>query len=568
MRPFLRVNMADMSVKDMAVPANYEGLGGRGLIAKILNEEIDAKCDPIGEGNKLIFCTGLLAGTPVTTAQRLSVGGKSPLTNTVKEANAGGTVGLLMAKLGLKAIVVEGKPKDGLWLLHITAEGAKLVAADEYAGLNNYELFEKLQGKYGSKAGIAGIGSAGERLYNIASVQVSSIAGHPTRAAARGGMGAVMGSKGLKAIVVDAGGTVQVQYADRAKFVENNKTLISGVQGNALSGSAMPALGTAVLVNVTNAIGALATNNFSVGQFAGAEKISGEFITDQQTKRGGRGRHGCQPGCLIKCSLDHIDENGEFITSGLEFETLALMGSNLGIGDADAVARFDRICDDIGVDTMDAGAILGVCMEGGKAAFGDIGGALSLLKEMADGTDFGKVMGAGADSAGKALGVKRVPTVKGQGVAAYDPRALKGTGVSYAVSTMGADHTTGNAIGHPVLNPTKKDGAIPVVAQLQVVMATADTLGVCIFSSFCWGDPTFMAALCGILEGRFGGAWDADRTVGLGVETLTLEKEFNRKAGITAKDDVLPEFFYTEPLSPTGAVFDFTPEELAGAIPF
>jgi aldehyde:ferredoxin oxidoreductase len=568
MQPYIEVNLTDMIVKNEKMPEKYDGFGGRGLVAKFLNEEVDPGCDPIGEDNKLIICTGLLAGTPASSSDRLSVGAKSPLTGTVKEANAGGTAGRLMTKLGLKAIVIEGKPKSGWWILHLTPGGANLIQGDEYAGLNTYELFEKLQEKFGKKCGILGIGVAGERLYNIASIQVASIEGHPTRVAARGGLGAVMGSKRIKAVIIEEGGNAELAYDNREKFNTANKILIEGIKSNPLSGGAMPGLGTAVLVNVTNSIGALSTRNFSDGQFDMAENISGEFINELQGKRGIKGRHPCQPGCIIKCSMDYNDENGAFLTSGLEFETLGLLGANLGIGDIDAIARLDRMCDDIGVDTMDAGVILGVCMEGGKAEFGDMDGAFALLKEMADGTDFGKLMGKGANNVGKELGVERIPTVKGQGLAAYDPRALKGTGVTYAVSTMGADHTTGNLIGNPVLDPVKKDGTIPAVTQAQVVMATADSLGVCIFSSFCWADPACFTAVADLLEGLYGGEWDTDKVAGLGVECLTLEKEFNRKAGITEGDDVLPEFFSKEPLNPTNAVFDFTPEELAEAIPF
>ena len=568
MKPYIKVNMTDMTVKNEAMPEKYYGFGGRSLIAKFLNEEVDPKCDPVGEDNKLIICTGLLAGTTATTSGRLSIGAKSPLTGTVKEANSGGTAGQLLTKLGLKAVVIEGMPGSGWWILHITPDGASLVPGDEYAGLNTYGLFEKLQEKYGKKCGILGIGSAGERLYNIASVHVSSTDGLPTRVAARGGLGAVMGSKKIKAVIIESGGNAVLEYDDREKFNAANMTLNEGILGNPLSGGAMPALGTAVLVNVSNSMGALATRNFSDGQFDKAENISGEFIAEQQAGRGGKGHHPCQPGCIVKCSMDYLDEKGEYLTSGLEFETIGLFGSNLDIGDIDVVARLDRICDEIGIDTMDAGVILGVCMEGGKIGFGDADGAFALIKEMADGTDFGRLMGQGANPVGKELGVKRIPTVKGQGLAAYDPRGLKGTGVTYAVSTQGADHTTGNCIGNPSLDPSKKDGTIPVVTETQVVMATIDTLGVCIFSSFCWTDPACFAAVAGLMEGLYGGKWDPDRVAGLGVECLTLEKEFNRKAGFTNDDNRLPEFFCKEPLNPTGAVFDFTPEELDQALPF
>ncbi len=207
-------------------------------------------------------------------------------------------------------------------------------------------------------------------------------------------------------------------------------------------------------------------------------------------------------------------------------------------------------------------------MEAGKLEFGDEKGALDLIQEMIDGTEFGRLLGDGTETAGKYLGVKRIPTVKGQSLAAYDPRALKGTGVTYATSPMGADHTAGNTLGDESVNPYKKEGQVELSTTMQVGMATFDNLGMCIFAGFCTADPQNIGYLLEMMSGKFGGEWNPDRLFGLGAQTIGMEKEFNRIAGFTEKDDVLPSFMYTEELGPNNVVFDILEEEMMGAVPF
>jgi aldehyde:ferredoxin oxidoreductase len=566
---FLRVNANTKTVIYENASKDYELFGGRALIAKLLNEEVDPKCDPLGPDNKLIICPGLLTGTSAPCSGRLSVGAKSPLTGGIKEANAGGTAAQLMAKLDLKAIIIEDQPNSNDWyLLKLSKDNAELISADEYIGMNNYALAEKLQEAYGKKIGIISIGGAGERGYKNSTLQVTDPEGRPARAAARGGLGSVMASKRIKAIVLDVSGPSNTEYADKDRFTSAAKSYSKGIMDNPVSGQGLPALGTAVLVNVVNAMGALSTNNFSQGTFEHAEMISGEYLAEMQGPRGGKQNHKCHPGCVIGCSNIIHDEKGEYLTSGFEYETIGLCGSNCGISSLDTIAKMDRMCDDFGLDTMETGCTIGVCMESGKIAFGDEQGALNLIQEMIDGTELGKILGNGTDAAGKYLGVKRIPTVKGQAIAAYDPRALKGTGVTYATSPMGGDHTAGNSLGNPTVDPCKKEGQVDLSTNLQVGMATFDALGMCIFSGFCTADPANVGYLIEMLAAKFGHTWDADKVFGLGVQTIALEKAFNRAAGFTMDDDMLPEFFYLEPLSPKESVFDIGKEELSKAIPF
>ncbi|WP_211289620.1 hypothetical protein SPSIL_036930 [Sporomusa silvacetica DSM 10669] len=569
MLKFLRINANQKTAIFEEVKEEYKFFGGRSLIAKLLNEEVDPACNALGVDNKLIICGGLLNGTIATTSGRLAFGGKSPLTGTAKEANVGGTGGAAFGKLGLKAIVIEDMPTDNEWsIIKISKDKVEFLPAAKYVGLNNYDLAAQLRKDMGTKISILSIGGAGEKGYRNSTIQVTDMSGNPARAAARGGLGALMGSKKIKAIILEDNGIANAEYEDKEKFIAAHRKFVEGIKANPVSGQLLPTFGTAALVNAVNGLGGLPTLNYSQGRWDKAEMISGEKLAEVQQSRGGKMGHACQPGCVIKCSNVLHDANGKYVTSGCEYETIALNGSNLGIDSLDFIAKVDRLCDDFGLDTMDTGATLGVCMEGKKIAFGDEKGALGLIEEMMAGTDFGKILGAGTDATAKYLGVKRVPTVKGQSLAAYDPRALKGTGVTYATCPMGADHTAGNSLGAPGVDPYKKEGQVALSTNLQVAMALIDSLGMCIFASFCIVDPANVCHLCDMMAAKFGGEWNPDRLFGLGVQSIALEKKFNKGAGFTAADDRLPEFMYTETLESCNSVFDVTDEEMAQAIPF
>lgn len=555
--------MKHKAVEVKECPDKYKNVGGRLFTASVLTDEVNPKCDPLGAENKMVFCAGLFGGTPAPCSGRMSLGFKSPLTNTIKECNSGGTAVLNMTRLGYKAIIIEEKAESGLYLLHVTESGAEVLDASEYAGMDTYTTSEKLMSRFGEKAAILSIGPGGEMGYLIASVQVTGLNGYPSRALARGGSGAVMGSKGLKAIVIDAGGKVNPQYADQPLFMENNKKFIENIKKNPLSGQALPAFGTAVLVNGMNAYGCLPTRNFTDGTWDKAANIGAEHMAELQEARKGKMTHICQTGCVISCSNEYHSPENEYLTSGLEYETIALFGSNLLIDDMDAVAKFDRACDEIGVDTMDMACTIGVYMESGKMNFGDASGALALMDELRVKGATGALLGQGTERVAKALGVKRCPTVKGQSLAAYDPRALKGTGVTYATSPMGADHTAGNTLGMPGADPGSKEGQAANSAMVQTLMCVVDSLGLCLFTAFCVADTDALPCMADMLSGLTGERWDVERVMGLGAECLKLERAFNAAAGITKEADRLPEFFSQEPLKPHGTVWDVTDEELA-----
>ena len=571
MEKTLRINMKTKTVKTEKLKDEYRLFGNRGLVAKVLTDEVDPACDPLGEGNKLVFAMGLLAGTGFPTGNRLSVGAKSPLTRGIKEANSGGNIGAWLARQGISLIVVEDKPEQpGTYLLYINAAGdAELVRADVYAGMGTYELVDALKSRYGEKIAVACIGGAGERGYANSTIQITDYTtGHPSRALARGGIGAVMGSKGLMAVVVAwADKKDEIVYADRQKFMQGLKGYVSVLERNYITAGALRLFGTMVGMAVTGKSGALPVKNFSGERCTILEEIGATKFQQNISRRGGQSSLACQPGCPIKCSNIYNDKEGNYITSGLEYETVALVGANCNIADLDTIAWIERLCDDFGLDTIEFGATLGVCMEAGKLDWGDGKNAYALLREIVDGTEFGKIMAQGTSATGRYLGVKRIPTVKNQAIPGYDPRNTKGTGVGMATSPQGADHTAGTTSG--AAGDTTKIGRAQMSQKVQVAYATVDNF-MCHFAAYplISTHKYSVGYIADAMAGRFGGTWTPDTVWGLGLNTLIMEKAFNRAAGFTPQDDRLPQFFYDEASPMTGAKFDLTDEELAQVLPF
>ena len=570
---YLRVNMSSKNVQYDEVPEKYADLGGRGLTSIMINEEVPPTCDPLGPDNKLIFAIGYLTGTPFVNTSRVSVGAKSPLTGTIKESNAGGTAGTALGKMGIQAIVVEGQASKGeLYILRIDGKGdADLVPAQEYKGMRTYALVDKLLEAYGDKSSVLCIGPAGEFQLSSASIQSSDVDGRPCRAAGRGGLGAVMGAMGLKAVVLDQGGKLADAIADPEAFKEAGKAYAKASKGHPFSGQMMPALGTAGLVAPVNSLGAFPSYNATQGIFEGWEKISGEAMAKIIQERGGKTTHmGCSQ-CIVHCSNEFVDKEGKYVTSSLEYETIWSTGAMTGIDDLDTIARLDFLCDDIGLDTMNTGVALAVAMDAGHKPFGDGQAAIDMVEEIAQGTAFGRVLGDGPAAVGQHLNHTRVPVVKGQSIAAYDPRGMQGNGVTYATSPMGADHTTGNLVGQYLtgaLDPLKTDGQIEGSRESQIAMAFIDCTGICLLGSFAMTTPEGGEAFFKALSARMGKPVGPDAIGEIGTRVLKAERDFNRKAGFTEKDDRLPRFFYEEPLPPHNKVFLVSDEALDSVFNF
>ncbi|MGD9006385.1 MAG: aldehyde ferredoxin oxidoreductase C-terminal domain-containing protein [Desulfobacteraceae bacterium] len=574
MDKILRINMGADGGPSTATEAlgDYAGLGGRGLTTAVVAKEVPALCHALGAENKLVIAPGMLSGTTAAMSGRMSVGCKSPLTGTIKESNAGGQGAQVLARLGYAAIVIEGAPKDGsLYKILINKDGVTISDAADLKLLGNYDLVAKLNAEYGDKVAMISIGQAGERKMCAASIAFTDMEQRPTRHAGRGGTGAVMGAKGVKAIVLDDAGMSMRAPKDPDKFKAANQAFVAGLKKHPVTGEGLPAYGTNVLTNVLNEAGGYPTNNFSSGRFDTAAKISGESQAELENARGGKNSatHGCHKGCIIRCSGTFYDKDGNYVSKQPEYETVWAHGGNCGIDDLDAIAQMDRLDDDFGLDTIEMGATIAVAMEAGLAAFGDAEAAIKLVKEVGEGTPLGRILGNGAEVTGKVFGLERVPVVKGQALPAYDPRAVQGIGVTYATSTQGADHTAGYAVTANILgvggsvDPLKPEGQIELSRNLQIATAAVDATGMCLFIAFAVLDqPETFQALIDMLNAFYGLSLTADDVAALGQSILKNERDFNKAAGFTSEHDRLPRFFHTEKLAPHGVTFEVKDEDL------
>lgn len=537
--------------------------GGRHFIAKSLASEVPPTCEALGKHNKLIISSGLFADTPLSTSGKLSFGGKSPLTGGIKESNAGGLAGKRLAKLGIKALILEDIPNQReTRILHVMNGEARLMDAPYLRGMLVDDTFHELRSRFGSKAGFLCIGPAGEMLMHGAGIASVDMNGVQVRYAARGGLGAVMGSKGIKAIVIDASNTVEPSYHDADLYRETVKIINRELTSDPKSKNRQK-YGTLDILDLANQIGILPTRNFRTGQFEKASLMTGPKFADLVQERKGCGRSGtpCVPGCTIKCSNVMPDKEGKKIVASLQYESLVLLGPNCGIEDIDDIGELNHLCNQVGVDTIECGAAIGVAMDAGVISFGDAGGMKDLIKQIGQGTPLGRILGNGAAFTGQAFGSRRIPVIKGQAIPAYDPRALKGNGVTYITSPMGADHTAGNTFETVRKNdPLSRDHQVDNSRHLQIRAAILDSLGVCLFLR-----PVFVKCpelLTNLLKAKFG--WDLSfaEVKQLGVNVLELERHFNEQAGVSEKYKRIPEFMVEEPLPPNNTVFDIPQEEL------
>lgn len=534
----LRVDMSAGTITEERAPETYRMLGGRALTARMLLDETDARVHPLSPEAKLFIAPGLLGGTSVTTSGRTSFGFKSPLTGGTKEANVGGQLGHRLARLGIKALVISGAAET--WQrLDIDGEGARLSGAAELGGRSNYDLHGELVGEALHSRAAATIGPAGEYRLAAASVAVTDPEGRPTRHAARGGPGAVMGAKGLKAIVVDDADAPRVIHGERKddfrqEVVKFSKVVLEDPRTHNLNKT-----GTAGVVKFVNRenIQSMPTRNHRHGTWSLADTISGQEIDRLGEERGGK-MLPCMAGCIIKCAILFNDDKGEHVTTALEFETIALLGSNCEIGPADSVAELDRLCDDIGLDTIEVGNAIGVAMEAGVLPWGDFEGAKGLLEEIRTGTALGRIVGNGTAHVAKTYGIDRVPVVKGQGLPAWEPRTLKGMGVTYSTSPQGADHTAGMVTARGAT----ADTLVKQSRHEQLVMMAIDSVGVCQFSNAL---PADMATF---VSNRFDVDYDDEAVLKMARAGIDAEREFNRRAGFDKDDDRLPAWMIAEPL--------------------
>jgi len=563
MQKIVRVNTRTGEIKYDSPTEEQLKYGGRHFIAKTLLNEVPPTCEALGRHNKLIISLGLFADTNLSTAGQLSFGGKSPLTGGIKESNTGGFAGKRLAKLGIKAIILEDIPDEEMTrVLQVTGDEINLIDAPYLKGLLVDETFAELRQRFGQKMGLICIGPAGEMKMHSAGIASVDDNGTQVRYAARGGLGALMGSKGIKAIVVDDSKPTKPQYYDEELLKETIKGVTEALLVDPKSSNRRK-YGTLDILELANQVGLMPTRNFSIGQFEKASEMTGPQFAALVEERGGCGKSGtpCVPGCTIMCSNVMPDKSGKKIVASIQYESLVLLGPNCDIGNLDDIGELNHLCNQVGVDTIECGAAIAVAMDSGVIQFGDTEAAKDIVRQIGKGTYLGRIIGNGAAFTGQAFGNRRVPAAKGQAMPAYDPRALKGNGVTYITSPMGADHTAGNAFETlKTNNPLGIENQVNNSYNLQVRAALLDSMGVCLFIR-----PAFVknhALLSALYKARYG--WDL--TFGeiryMGADVLETERKFNELAGVSEKYKRIPEFMAEEPLPPNNTVFDIPQEEI------
>ena len=552
MRKYLHINLKDKSVRSDDLSGESVIRAGRNLIVRTLLERDLAEVDPLSPENPLIFSAGPFAGTSFSNANRISVGCKSPLTGGIKEANAGGTFAFSMGQLEIAGFTLDGVSEDWTIIRITKDDGIIFEDATPYLGKSNFELANLLHKKFGVKVSLALCGPVGEYLGLIAGISFSDNELRPVRIAARGGVGAVMGSKKVKAIICDK--AKMPTFVDRKKVMSLVKDYGAKIRDDAAAQS-LSRNGTMQVADMTNHLGGMPVNNFSSGQQVDTSKkgnvlnMGGDYIRDLNNDRGGEHTHACMPGCQIKCSNVYVDKNGKEIVSPLEYETLCLLGTNVGIADPDDVARLNETVNDLGCDTIEVGAAFGILMDEGEAEFGDVPFMAAALEDIRNGTERGRILAQGAARVGEHYGSKRIPVIKKQALSAYDPRVIEVTGISMMVTAQGADHTVGNLPAAECAGKSTEELSA-LSLEVQINSAVADSLGLCVFGRAVTNNNH--AEIIDALNGAFDVELDPDYMNALGRETLLMEIEFNKKAGFTEDDDILPQFFYDEELPPTG----------------
>jgi len=563
-RKYLHIDLSTHAVREEIMSGEQIAKAGRYFIAKTLVEMGVAGCDPLSPENPLIFSAGPFAGTNWSNANRTSVGCKSPLTGGIKEANAGGSFGLAMGHLHIAGFTLLNASPDWV-VIHLRKDGSiAFETAEPYLGKANFECAKLLHEKYGKKVSLAICSSVGEYHGLLAGIAFSDTDARPSRLAARGGVGAVMGVKKVKAIVADL--DKMPSFNDRKKVLQGVKQYGQLIKSDEAINMYRD-YGTAAMADYTNLIGGLPVNNFTSGRSVDTSKevmkMGGDFIRAQNLARGGETAHACMPGCMIECSNVYVDKDGKEIVSPVEYETLGLMGTNCGLTDPDDLALLNFHANDLGIDTIETGAMMGVLLDAGLAPFGDVKFLLSVLDEIRHGTEQGRLWAQGTARVGEHYKVHRTPVVKKQGISAYDPRVIEVTGITMMVTAQGADHTAGNAPKYDCEGKSL-DELVGVSMDTQVLCAATDSLGLCLFGRSVTNVQLEMVV--DAINGALGTSFDVEFFKALGRETLRLEDAFNHAAGFSVEDDELPGFFYEEGLFPTNRTARFHAAEVNAAV--
>ena len=550
----LRVDLSAGTCKVEALNEQWakEFLGGRCLASKYLVEEVPADVDALSPDNKLIFATGPLTGTYGAANGRYMVVTKSPLTGTIASSNAGGYFPSELRYAGYDMIIFEGKSAHPVYL-QIHNDQVKLVAALHLWGKPTQEAEDAILAEFHGDAKVACIGPAGEKQ-----VLFANIMNDKHRAAGRSGVGAVMGSKNLKAVAVR--GTGGVKVADPKGYRDAAMESYGMLRQNPVTSEGLGALGTPILVNVINQAGSLPTRNFQTGTFEGAEAISGEQLAATYLKRN-KSCMGCFIGCgrVTKLSGARFSGEGE----GPEYETIWALGATCGVDDLAAITKANYICNENGMDTITAGATVACAMElfekglikeeeiGQPLPFGDADAMVQMIELMATGEGFGAKLAQGSYRLAESYGAPELSmTVKKQEFPAYDGRGIQGMALQYATSNRGACHVRGYLVSPEILglpeklDPQAIEGKATWAKIFQDFTAVVDSSGVCLFTTFGIGAPQF-AKFCSTATGE---DFSEEKILELGDRIYNLERLFNLKAGVDPSQDTLPKRLLEEGL--------------------
>jgi aldehyde:ferredoxin oxidoreductase len=532
-------------------------IGGRGLATKMYCDEVDAQIDPLDPANKLFLATGPLTGTSAMCGGRFMVITKGALTGAIACSNAGGVWGPELKYAGYDMIVLEGAASEPVMLV-IEDDKVEFRSARDLWGKNVHETEDILHERLGNDFKCLSIGPAGEKL-----VRFACIINDKSRAAGRSGVGAVMGSKKLKAIAVR--GTGGVTVAEPAAFREACLDSLEKLKAGDITGQGLPTYGTSVLVNVINEGGFFPTRNFQEGQFEAAEKISGETIAEQILIR----PRACV-GCPMACGRVTAVKDGPFAShgEGPEYETIWALGADVGVSNLAAATKANYICNELGMDTITAGATIACAMElfekgvltkkdaGCDLRFGNAEALVEIMTKIGYREGFGDVLAEGGARVAEKFGRPELfMGVKKLEFPAYDPRGAFGMGLQYATSNRGACHVRGYMISAEVLgvpeklDPQTTEGKAAVDIAFQDLTAALDSMGVCLFLTFSIGAPELQA----MLKTATGFDYDVDEVIQAGERIWNLEKLFNLRAGLSKKDDTLPKRLLEEPM-PSGPV--------------
>lgn len=560
MRHYHHIDLGTQQIRTEELQGEEIVRAGRYLIAKTLTERNLANVEPLSAENPLIFSAGPFAGTNFSNANRVSVGCKSPLTHGIKEANGGGTFAFALGQLEIAGLTLDGASKDWV-MIHFTKDGEIVfLDATEYLGSGNFETAAKLHERFGKKVSLALCGPVGEYQGLLSGIAFSDVDLRPSRLAARGGVGAVMGSKKVKAIIVDL---------NRMPPLHERKKVMGAVKEYRKMLDAEPAIqafqqtGTAMVADYTNHVGGIPVRNFTGGQAIDTEtgkfRLGGDFLREQNLARGGEQTHACMPGCIIQCSNVYADADGNEVVSPIEYETIGLLGTNCGLEDPDDLAALNFQANDLGIDTIELGGTIGVLMDAGKGSFGDVEFMHGVLDDIRAGSEAGKLYAKGTAVVGEALGVARVPVIKRQAISAYDPRVIEVTGLTMMLTAQGADHTAGNLPSYDCAGKSVEE-LVAVSLDIQVMCAAVDSLGLCVFGRSVTNEQ--LEFIVQAINDAHGVQLPTSFFVELGKQTLKLENQFNRDAGFAHIDDELPEFFYGEQLPPSNKAARFHTEEV------